>query len=106
MKLYSWNVNGIRAAIKSGSLQEMIATHAPDVLCLQEVKAGPHQVTLDLPDYSAYWNPADKAGYSGTAIFSRVEALTIQPGLPADLVEQFGLADDPFGNPNAEGRVI
>ena len=105
MKLYSWNVNGIRAGLKKGTFQEFITNHQPDVLCLQETKANPSQVTLDLPDYHTYWNAADKAGYSGTAIFSRTEPQEIRTGLPTELAEKFDLANDPFGNPNAEGRI-
>jgi exodeoxyribonuclease-3 len=106
LKLYSWNVNGIRAALKKGALQEMIAAHDPDVLCLQETKASPAQVKLDLPDYAAYWNAADKGGYSGTAIFTKREPQHVLVGLPLDLVQQYDFANDPFGDPTTEGRVI
>src|SRR5690606_15867872 len=71
MKIYSWNVNGIRAVIKKGVLQPFIATHQPDILCLQETKAERGQVEIDLPGYHEYWNSAIKKGYSGTAIFSK-----------------------------------
>jgi len=56
MKLYSWNVNGIRAVIKKGDFQTFIADHQPDVLCLQETKAKQGQAEIDLPDYEEYWN--------------------------------------------------
>lgn len=68
MKLYSWNVNGIRAVIKKGDFQTFISQHHPDILCLQETKAKQGQAEIDLPDYQEYWNSAEKAGYSGTAI--------------------------------------
>lgn len=106
MKLFSWNVNGIRAAIKRGSLQEFVAAHQPDIFCIQETKAKSGQAKPDLPDYLEFWHSADKAGYSGTAIFSRTEPKTVLEGLPAEIELQFDLANDPFGNPNREGRVL
>ncbi|HEV2065816.1 MAG TPA: exodeoxyribonuclease III [Thermomicrobiales bacterium] len=106
MKIYSWNVNGIRAVIRKGVFREFVATHQPDILCLQETKARPDQVKPDLPDYREYWNVSDKGGYSGTAIFTRAEAGTVIKGLPDALADAFDLSDDPFGDPNREGRVL
>lgn len=80
MKLISWNVNGIRAALKHGAM-EFIHEANPDILCLQETKAVPEQVNVDLPDYHAFWDCAEKKGYSGTAIFTRVEPLDVRLGL-------------------------
>ena len=77
MKLISWNVNGIRAVIKKG-FYDFVATYNPDILCIQETKAHPEQVDLTLTDYPyQYWNSAEKKGYSGTAIFSKVKPLSI-----------------------------
>ena len=85
MNLISWNVNGIRAVLKSGHFERLIETHVPDVLCLQETKARPEQVTLDcLAGYHAIWNCAEKAGYSGTVIFSKAELLSSHLGIGAD----------------------
>ena len=67
MKLISWNVNGLRAALDKGFLESFRALDA-EVFCLQETKVQPGQVTLDLPGYHQYWNYAEKKGYSGTAI--------------------------------------
>lgn len=106
MKLYSWNVNGIRAVLRKGALQEFMANHDPDVLCLQETKANASQVKLDFPEYAAYWNAADKAGYSGTAILTKREPRNFLVGLPLDLVQRYDFANDPFGDPTTEGRVI
>jgi len=106
MKLYSWNVNGIRAVLNKGTFQTFIAEHQPDILCLQETKAKPEQVTLDLPGYHLYWNSADKAGYSGTAIFSKTEPLNVINGFTDDIAAKYGLADDSYGDPTKEGRVI
>jgi exodeoxyribonuclease-3 len=82
MKIISWNVNGIRATLNKG-LAEFVATERPDILCLQETKARPEQVELPLEfaGYHSYWNAADKPGYSGTAIFSRIPALAVTTGI-------------------------
>ena len=106
MKLYSWNVNGIRAVLNKGTFQTFIADHDPDVLCLQETKAKPEQVELDLPGYHQYWNSADKAGYSGTAIFSKEKPLSVINGFTDDITQKYALADDSYGDPTKEGRVI
>ena len=106
MKLYSWNVNGIRAVINKGEFAKFIETHQPDILCLQETKARKDQVEIDLAGYHEYWNSADKAGYSGTAIFSRRKPLDVWYGFPEDIVEQYHVTGDTYGDPNKEGRVI
>ncbi len=80
MKLISWNVNGLRAALDKGFLESFRALDA-DVFCLQETKVQPGQVTLDLPGYHQYWNYAEKKGYSGTAIFTRQPALSVRYGM-------------------------
>lgn len=94
MKLYSWNVNGLRAVLKK-NFEEFVLEHDPDVLCLQETKARPEQVELPLSlgGYKTYWNSAEKAGYSGTAIFSKTEPLEVTYGM--------GLPEH-----DTEGRVI
>lgn len=106
MKLYSWNVNGIRAVIKKGTFQSFMAEHQPDILCLQETKAKQGQAEIDLGGYHEYWNSADKAGYSGTAIFSKVEPLNVINGFADEIAEKYGLAGDSYGDPTKEGRVI
>ena len=94
MKLISWNVNGIRAAIKKG-FADFVSTEQPDILCLQETKARPEQVELplELGGYQTYWNSAEKAGYSGTAIFTKVAPLEVTYGMGID-------------EHDTEGRVI
>ena len=77
MKIYSWNVNGIRAVLKKGLFLPFLEAHRPDILCLQETKAERGQFEIDLPDYREYWNSAVKKGYSGTAIFSKQEPLGV-----------------------------
>jgi len=82
MKLVSWNVNGLRAILKKDFIKS-IDQIAPDVICLQEIKAYSHQVSFD-DSFSLkhrYWNSAAKAGYSGTAIFSKTEPLSVTNGL-------------------------
>jgi len=106
MKLYSWNVNGIRAVVKKGTFQTFIATHQPDILCLQETKAKQGQAEVDLAGYHEYWNSADKAGYSGTAIFSKQKPIQVLNGFADHLAEKYNLAGDSYGDPSKEGRVI
>lgn len=106
MKLYSWNVNGIRAVIKKGAFATFIAEHQPDILCLQETKARQNQVEIDLPDYHEYWNSADKPGYSGTAIFSKAKPLNVWYGFPEDIIAAYDASGDRYGDPNKEGRVL
>ena len=106
MRLYSWNVNGIRAVLKKGAMQSFLAAHSPDVLCLQETKALRGQVEIDLPDYHEYWNSAVKKGYSGTAIFSKTEPLNVINGFPKAFAKRYQFADELERDSTAEGRVI
>jgi exodeoxyribonuclease III len=106
MKMYSWNVNGIRAVYKKGLFQSFLQAHRPDVLCLQETKAERGQIEIDLPDYREYWNSAVKKGYSGTAIFSRQEPLGVVNGFPADFAKRFTFADELKRDSADKGRMI
>ena len=82
MKLISWNVNGIRAVLRKNLFLPFVADHDPDVICLQETKAHPQQVALDLPSHPyQYWHSAEKKGYAGTAIFSKREPVSISYGI-------------------------
>lgn len=92
MKLLSWNVNGLRACVRKGGIQDALESGA-EVICLQEVRALPLQVALSFPGYSMFWNPALKRGYSGTAILTRLSPLGVCPGL--------GIAEL-----DTEGRVL
>jgi exodeoxyribonuclease III len=80
VKLISWNVNGIRAVLKKGFLA-FVRDNDPDVLCLQETRALPEQVPLELADYGQHWNPAEKKGYSGTLTLSRPAPLAVRLGM-------------------------
>ena len=84
MRLISWNVNGLRACLNKGFLESIRAIDA-DVICLQETKVQAGQVALDLPGYHQYWNYADKKGYSGTAVFTRAEPLSVVNDFGADV---------------------
>ncbi len=106
MKLYSWNVNGIRAVLKKGLFQSFLRSHEPDVLCLQETKAERGQIEIEVPEYREYWNSAVKKGYSGTAIFSRQEPIRVVNGFPREFAERYTFADELERDSAEEGRVI
>ena len=92
-KLYSWNVNGLRACMEKG-FREFLEREQPDVLCLQETKMQPHQADFDFPGYEVYWNSAVKKGYSGTAVLTKEKPLSVSYDL--------GFED----KHNTEGRAI
>lgn len=83
MKLISWNVNGLRSVLGKNFMEAFAALGA-DVFCLQETKLQEGQVALDLPGYHQYWNYAEKKGYSGTAVFTRQEPLSVRYGIGVD----------------------
>lgn len=82
VKLVSWNVNGIRAILKKG-FEDFVEQVNPDILCLQETKAHPDQVSLELLGYAEYWNSAQKKGYSGVAVFTKKRPLSVFNGIGA-----------------------
>lgn len=95
MKLISWNVNGIRAIAKKGFTDTMLSFGA-DIVCLQETKAQPGQLTPDITGidgYKSYFHSAERKGYSGTAVYSKAEPLSVS----------YGLGEDRFDH---EGRTI
>ncbi len=92
-RLYSWNVNGLRACMNKGFM-EFLDREQPDVLCLQETKMQPEQADFDFPDYKLYWNSAVKKGYSGTAVLTKEKPLSVSYDLGME-----GKHDD-------EGRAI
>ena len=106
MRLISWNINGLRAVHKKGLFVPFVQKEKPDILCLQETKAEQGQAEIDLLDYEEYWNSAKKKGYSGTAIFTKVKPVSISLGFPEKIIKKYKLADDSYGNPNDEGRVV
>ena len=95
MKIVTWNVNGLRAALRKEALIAVLSW-TPELLCLQEIKARPDQLTdeqREIPGYQIFWNPAERPGYSGVATFSREKPIEIKLGMDAP---QF----------DVEGRVI
>lgn len=81
MKLATWNVNGLRSILGKG-FAEFVAAEKPDVLCLQETKVDPTQLDLScLADYHSYFHPAEKKGYSGTALFAKSRPLSYTAGI-------------------------
>lgn len=92
MKMISWNVNGLRAVVKKG-FKEFFEAADADIFCLQEIKLQQGQIEMDLPGYHLYWNYAEKKGYSGTAIFSKYEPLSVRYGID-------------HANHESEGRAI
>lgn len=101
MRIYSWNVNGLRAVLNKGALQNVIKCENPDIICLQETKAKQGQAEIDFPEYEELWNSAERAGYSGTAIFTKAKPLSVKNFLPTEI----NMTDE-FGNPLTEGRVL
>ncbi|WP_429163407.1 exodeoxyribonuclease III [Desulfitispora alkaliphila] len=89
MKMISWNVNGIRAAIKKGFIDFFNQENA-DIFCIQETKLQAGQLDLELNGYYQYWNYAIKKGYSGTAVFTNVEPQTVKYGMGIDDHDQEG----------------
>jgi len=92
MKCISWNVNGLRACVEKG-FPEAFSSLDADIFCLQETKLQAGQIDLPLPGYHQYWNYAEKKGYSGTALFTKKEPLSVTYGL--------GIAEH-----DTEGRLI
>ena len=83
MKLISWNVNGIRACVNKG-FKEFFEKINADIFCIQETKCQPEQIELEFDGYYAYWNSAEKKGYSGTAIFTKQKPICVTYGIGID----------------------
>ena len=92
MKMISWNVNGLRACLKKGFMDYFTGAQA-DIFCIQETKMQQGQAELSLPGYTQFWNSAEKKGYSGTAVFTKAEPLSVR-------------YDTPMEKHTGEGRVI
>ena len=101
LKIMSWNVNGLRAVLNKGALQKLMHEQKPDIICLQETKAKQGQAEIDFPEYEELWNSADRPGYSGTAIFTKIKPLSVRNNLTT--TQNFA---DQFGDPLTEGRVL
>lgn len=92
MKLVSWNVNGLRACVRKGFLEYFEAVDA-DIFCVQEIKLQEGQIDLQLEGYYQYWNYAEKKGYSGTAVFTKEQPLSVK----------YGVGD---ADAESEGRIL
>lgn len=92
--------------LRKDALYPFIQKEQPDILGLQETKAKQGQAEVDLPQYREFWYSADKAGYSGTAIFSKPEPMQVVNGLPQDIIEKYNVSGDVYGDPNLEGRIM
>lgn len=104
--LISWNVNGLRAALKKGFL-DFVAKHDPDILCLQETKAEQGQAEIDLPQYQEFWCSSEiKKGYSGTAIFTKQTPISVALNFPPEIAAKYALVDDQGRDANREGRIV
>ena len=80
MKMISWNVNGLRAAMGKGFM-DFFRQQDADIFCLQETKLQEGQIQLDMPGYYQYWNYAEKKGYSGTAVFTKRKPVNVMLGI-------------------------
>lgn len=106
MQIYSWNVNGIRAVERKGALKAFIEQKSPDIICLQETKAHETDLDIEYPEYHKFWCSAVKKGYSGTAIWTKIEPISVSYGLPEGLITEYKLDSDHYGDASNEGRVI
>lgn len=91
MKIITWNVNGIRACIGKGFLEFLMKENA-DIICIQETKMQEGQAVVELPGYLQYWNSAEKKGYSGTAVFTKIQPLSVAMDLGMDVHNKEGRA--------------
>ncbi|MCR4590173.1 MAG: exodeoxyribonuclease III, partial [Lachnospiraceae bacterium] len=116
MKFISWNVNGLRACVSKGNFGEAFKDLDADVFCLQETKLQAGQIELDIPEeYEQYWNYAEKKGYSGTAVFTRVKPIDVTYGMDAYKEDKEGriicLEFDPYYlitvyTPNSKAELL
>jgi len=108
MKIYSWNVNGIRAVERKGLLQPFLDRHQPDIVCIQETKVHDGLIADEFaekyPDYEQFWHGAERKGYSGTAIFTKIPPEDVILGIPDEIKRKYKL-DDEYGDTTKEGRV-
>jgi len=89
MKLVSWNVNGLRACVGKGFLEYFKEVDA-DIFCIQETKLQENQIVLELPGHEQYWNYAEKKGYSGTAVFTKIKPISVKYGIGMEEHDQEG----------------
>lgn len=106
LKIFSWNVNGLRAVVRKGAFNSFIANYQPDILCLQETKAKQGQAEIDLPEYVEHWNSAVRPGYAGTAIFVKNGLKVLNEYHNFERFADLTVEKDAFGDPMSEGRIL
>ncbi len=106
LRIFSWNVNGLRAVINKGALSSFINAEHPDIVCIQETKAKQGQAEIDLPEYEELWNSAERPGYSGTAIFTKIKPLSVFYGFSESINSGYEWEEDQHGSALTEGRVL
>jgi exodeoxyribonuclease-3 len=106
IKIYSWNVNGIRAVWNKQLFLPFIQKEQPDIVCLQETKAQQEQSEVVLEGYDEFWNSAEKKGYSGTAIFTKLKPVKVTNGFPESFAKKYSFVDSETRDSAKEGRVI
>jgi exodeoxyribonuclease-3 len=106
LRIYSWNVNGIRAVWNKNLLLPFIEKEQPDIICMQETKAHREQVPFTLEGYFEYWNSATKKGYSGTALLTKFLPLNVSYDFSDEINKKYSLVDLAERDTNNEGRVI
>ena len=109
MKIFSWNVNGIRAVEKKGTLADFLARKNPDIVCFQEIKIDAEQIAKEnfdeqYPEYLKFWSHAERKGYAGTAIWSKIAPKTVLTNFPEAILAKYNLGDN-FGDATSEGRI-
>jgi exodeoxyribonuclease-3 len=110
MKLFSWNVNGLRAVDKKKALDAFFVTYAPDIVCFQEIKIDEQQILAEnfeqkYSNYHQFYSFAQKRGYSGTAIWSKRVPVQTVANFPDEIAKKYQLTDD-FGDATKEGRLL
>ncbi|OGH64719.1 MAG: exodeoxyribonuclease III [Candidatus Magasanikbacteria bacterium RIFCSPHIGHO2_01_FULL_41_23] len=106
MTLISWNVNGLRAALKK-NFEGFLATQNPDIICLQETKAEDHQIEADFLGYDKFWCSSEiKKGYSGTAILTKIKPINVTCNFPDAIAKKYNLIDSLKRDANREGRIL
>ena len=109
MKIYSWNVNGLRAVENKGALRSFLSEENPDIACFQEIKMQADQIPAQnfdekYPEYHKFYSFAERKGYSGTAIWTKYEPIQTLHNFTDDILVEFDLADN-FGDASSEGRI-
>lgn len=109
MKIFSWNINGIRAVERKGALADFLSSQNPDIVCFQETKIDAGQLSKEkfeenYPEYRKFWSHAERKGYSGTAIWSKIKPKQTLHNFSPEILKKYDLSDK-FGDASTEGRI-